>query len=523
MFSPALAGIDPQNHCGSVCLPLKRDMKLLVAIANYGYKNDAFLARVLSEYRKMSFDTDIVVLSNVRKELGNDVKVLTGTPTRDPHSLPFGHKQVFAARRDDYDLFVYTEDDILITQRNIEAFLEASNVLDPQELAGFFRWEEYPDGRRFFPDAHFFYRWLPGSVTAAGKTLFARFTNDHSGCFALTRGQLAKAIESGGFLVGPHEGMYSQLETAATDPYTQCGFEKLICLSRFDDFLVHHLPNKYIGSPLGVDAAEFEVQMQRLCDRWESPAATASLLEPRTKVFHCRWSKNCYEPRRDDLTGIYGPSVTSVLSIGCGWGESEAAIEGRGIKVTAIPIDSVIAACAETRGVEVVCGEWDNAIRLLEGRRFDGVLMSGILHLLREPEKALQQAAALLRHEGTLVATIPAFHRLPILWERLNHPSRYRDWGNFQRSGIHSVSRRLLRSWFRRAGLSKQKTLSNIPKRWTGIAGKAPRMAGALLASEYVLVGRRTGTRATEFSPRTGAGLSEAESDVTYTAERSAM
>src|SRR5579863_1648656 len=497
-------------------------MKLLVAIANYGQKNDAYLRRVLSEYRSMSYQTDLIVLSNVDKDLGKDVKVVTGTPTRNPHSLPFGHKRVFAARKDAYDLFIYTEDDILITQRNIEAFLQATSVLGQQELAGFFRWEHYPDGRRFYPDVHVFYRWLPGSVKMVGDRAFARFTNDHSGCFALTRSQLARAIESGGFLVPPHEGRFSLLETAATDPYTQCGFKKVICLSRFDDFLVHHLPNKYIGSALGVDAPELLRQMERLLDRHQGPFATPSLLEPQTKTFHSRWSKNYYERCRDDLIGMYPSDTTTVLSIGCGWGETEAGFARNGIKVTAIPLDPVIAACAESRGVEVVCGDLDSAVKQLRGRRFDGVLMSGILHLLREPEKALSQASSLLSECGTLVATIPAFRRLPVLWERLNHPSRYRGLGDFERSGIRPITRRVAKAWFDKAGLAVDRISSTIPKRWSGVAGVSGGVANALLASEYALVGRRTGGRRKEASPPTVARQSHTESDVTCIADRSA-
>lgn len=497
-------------------------MKLLVAIANYGHKNDVYLRRVLSEYRSMSYQIDVVVLSNVEKDLGKDVEVVTGTPTRNPHSLPFGHKRVFAARKDAYDLFIYTEDDILITQRNIEAFLRATSVLGPQELAGFFRWEQYPDGRRFYPDAHVFYRWLPGSVKEAGDYTFARFANDHSGCFALTRSQLARAIESGGFLVPPHEGKFSLLETAATDPYTQCGFSKLICLSPFDDFVVHHLPNKYIGSALGVDAPELFRQMERLLDRHQGPSARASLLEPQTKTFHRRWSKNYYEPCRDDLIGMYPPDTTTVLSIGCGWGETEAGFSRNGIKVTAISLDSVIAACAEFRGLEVVYGDLEGAVKQLRGRRFDGVLMSGILHLLQEPEKALSQASSLLSEGGTLVATIPAFRRLPVLWERLSHPSRYQGLEDFERSGIHAISRRVAKAWFGKAGLSVERISSTIPKRWAGVAGVSRKLANEFLASEYALVGRQTGGRGKEASPPTVARRSDTETDVTCIADRSA-
>jgi hypothetical protein len=84
-------------------------------IPNHGTKNDGYLARVLAEFRSMPYQTDFVLLSNLQKSHGNDVEVLTGTPTKNPHSLPFGHRKVFGERRDAYDLFVYTEDDILIT------------------------------------------------------------------------------------------------------------------------------------------------------------------------------------------------------------------------------------------------------------------------------------------------------------------------------------------------------------------------------------------------------------------------
>src|SRR5689334_14618755 len=113
--------------------------RLLVVIASYGTKNDQFLARVLAEYRAMRYHVDIVVLSNVQKDLGQDVEVRVGLPAKDPWSLPFGHKHIFASRRDAYDLYLYTEDDMLVTERNIEAFRRVGDLLPVDEVAGFFQ------------------------------------------------------------------------------------------------------------------------------------------------------------------------------------------------------------------------------------------------------------------------------------------------------------------------------------------------------------------------------------------------
>ena len=114
-------------------------MKVLVAIANYGSKNQAYLERLVNEYKSMSYDIDIVVLSNIPKELSPDIEVRVGLPAKNPWSLPFRHKELFAERIDEYDLFIYSEDDTLIKQENIEAFVRVQEILSENEIAGFLR------------------------------------------------------------------------------------------------------------------------------------------------------------------------------------------------------------------------------------------------------------------------------------------------------------------------------------------------------------------------------------------------
>jgi hypothetical protein len=95
-------------------------MKVLVGIANYGTGNDHFLRRLIAEYQGMEYRVDVVVFSNVRKALDPWIELIVGLPNRNPWSLPFAHKQVFAERADEYELFIYSEDDTLITEHNIE-------------------------------------------------------------------------------------------------------------------------------------------------------------------------------------------------------------------------------------------------------------------------------------------------------------------------------------------------------------------------------------------------------------------
>src|SRR3982074_221985 len=104
----------------------KATLRTLVAVASYGNSNDHHLLRLIKEYQSMLFDVDIIILSNLDKRLDPKIEVLVGLPDRDPWSLPFAHKQVFADRLEEYDLFVYSEDDMLITQKNLRAFLDVS-------------------------------------------------------------------------------------------------------------------------------------------------------------------------------------------------------------------------------------------------------------------------------------------------------------------------------------------------------------------------------------------------------------
>ena len=55
-----------------------------MAIASYGEKNIALLHKVIDGCRAMDFSVDIVVFSNAPKDLGPDVDVVVGLPSRDP-------------------------------------------------------------------------------------------------------------------------------------------------------------------------------------------------------------------------------------------------------------------------------------------------------------------------------------------------------------------------------------------------------------------------------------------------------
>jgi 2-polyprenyl-3-methyl-5-hydroxy-6-metoxy-1,4-benzoquinol methylase len=474
-------------------------LRILVVLASYGISNDRYLLRLIEEYRSMSFFVDIVVLSNLKKQPAPDIEVLVGLPSRDPWSLPFGHKKVFADRIGQYDLFVYSEDDVLITEKNLRAFLEVSSIVREDEIAGFFRIEDGPNGNVNYPDVHAHFHWDATSISLKGGYTLAKFTNEHAGCYILTQSQLRRAIKSGGFLVGPHEWRYHLPETAATDPYTQCGFAKVVPISHLEDFTVHHLPNKYVGK-YGVDGPELSAQVDTMLRLAENACAPMPLLKSETKLWRAMYSKDYYEPVNEQVTFMIPPKARSVLSIGCGSGATECWLAERGLRVAAVPLDPVICSSAAARGVEMVFGDFRTAKEKLGNEHFDCLLYLNVLHLVRKPIEVLILFKDLLSVESAVIIESPNMLFGPAIWRRFRNASRFQDLGNYDLTGAHFTSPGKVRRWCHKAGLKIESTMGIFHPRAEVIRNLvpglvqnlAPDFLKLLMAPKFVTVARKS-------------------------------
>ena len=370
-------------------------LKMLVAIASYGDKHMGYLKQLIALYKSMAMTVDVVVLSNAPKELGDGVKVLVGLPSKNPWSLPFAHKPLFAENVDRYDLFIYSEDDIQFKEDNVKAFLRATRALPDNEIAGHILYEVDPSGKVWLPNFHWHFHWKPESVMTRNGLTVGQFTNEHSAFYILTQSQLKRCIASGSFVRPPYAGQYDMLCAAATDPFTSCGFRKVICISQLDDFLLHHLPNRYVGK-VGIPFDIFNQQVQAMMNVQTGMQPVKSLGELVTKMPEQIWSKNYYEHTQDDMIRLVPEKAKNVLSVGCGWGATETALKQKGFNVTALPVDSIMGAVAAQRGIEVIHGTLEEGLSKLAGRKFDCVLMSDLLHLLPEQGKTIETCLGLL-------------------------------------------------------------------------------------------------------------------------------
>lgn len=226
-------------------------LKLLVSIANYGNSQLSYLQQVVREFQSYSpaFSVDIIVHSNIELPIeGITVKIIKDLP--DWWELPFIARKVIYDKRNDYDLFIFNENDHLITQSNVEAFLDLSKSVPPEFIIGFFQYE-CGNGTRYFPAYHTPNQWRKNSAICFGSDVFARFTNHHQAGFIVTRQQLLKAVGNIDFAKENKFSRYKRADRVGADIYYLAGFTKLICLSRFSDILIHHLPDKYLtyGAP----------------------------------------------------------------------------------------------------------------------------------------------------------------------------------------------------------------------------------------------------------------------------------
>jgi SAM-dependent methyltransferase len=469
-------------------------LRILVVIANYGTRNLPYLQVLLSEYRRMPFQIDMVVLSNVPKDFGPGIEVQVGLPNANPWSLPFAYKPLLARRSKDYDLFIYTEDDVLITERNIRAFLRATEVLPEDHVAGFIREEVSAEGRHYYSTIHGRFHWEPHSVMRLGQFTFARFTNDHSGCFMLTQRQLDRALASGRFLLGFRQGRYGYPETAATDPYTQCGFRKVIGISHLDEFCLPHLPNVYLGK-LGLEKSLANREIARLMSLNPAGEITGPLFKTETGLENTwRWDKQHYEPAREDVLALVPPQTRTVLSVGCGSGETEERLVRKGIKVVGIPLDCVVAVTAMARGIETVAPDLGAARRQLAGRQFDCIIFADSLHRFEHPTAVLEVYAGLLAPTGTVVVSAPNFNYVAVIRDRLCGTLKLRAVkreGGFARYGFHVTTFAQLRRWLQAAGLTSIKWSPEVPARFRSFDRLTAGGLRGVLIEELVLAGSR--------------------------------
>ncbi len=433
-------------------------MRILVGITSYGLNNEAYLTRIINTYENMSKKVDITVFSNIPRKLGRRVEVIVGLPNKDPWSLGYAHRKTFMERANEYDLFIYSEDDIEILESNIEFFLKANAVVGANEIPGLFRYEIDASNRIRYPDVHDRFHWDPTSVKRNGDLTFAYFTNDHSACYLLTRDQLKSVIDSGGYGTGPLSDEYDLLVSAATDPYKTCGYKKMLCISHIKDIQVHHLSDKYSRTDsvhiTALEEVYFKVQLQEMLSPEYRGESKGEIGQTAKKSKIHIFDKPYYEGTRWDVVRLVGKRKRTILSVGYGCGRTEEELARQGHEVVAVPIDRIIAKCARARGIATAALQHKEAIHQLSERRFDCLMFLDLLQHVENPVELLCAYLKLLSAGGFVMISVPNLDSINSrrAWTKIARVEKKQE-DFFRVFGIQFTTEQVALGWIESCGL----------------------------------------------------------------------
>jgi len=225
-------------------------MKVLAVLVNYGEEQLQYLEQVVSELKSFKkYDVTVIVNSNIKLDIPG-IDYVNEIQLNDYQLLPLTCKQVLWHYRNDFDIFLFGENDHLFKEHHIDKYLEYTSILPENRIAGLIQYEENETGK-YYPAYHAHYDWDINSVEVYNRKKFAHFTNIHQATFILTQKQILKIGEIYDFTQFFGHSGYSSKCKVNTDIYQFCGMKKLICISEFEDNLIHHLPNIYINGDAG--------------------------------------------------------------------------------------------------------------------------------------------------------------------------------------------------------------------------------------------------------------------------------
>jgi len=235
-------------------------MDILAVLVNYGTEQLNYLLQVVSELKSFKkYNVTVVVHSNIPLDEIQEIDHTVILKLNNYQLLPMTCRQTIDQNADNFDLFIWSENDHLWKEYHIDRYLEYTKILPENRIAGLIQYEEDETGR-YYPAYHAHYDWDYNSVEEYGGKKFAHFTNVHQASFILTKKQLAKIKAEKDFTQFFSNDHYSVKCKTNTDIYQYARMKKVICISDFEDNLIHHLPNIYING--GPGEIEYRVKQR---------------------------------------------------------------------------------------------------------------------------------------------------------------------------------------------------------------------------------------------------------------------
>ena len=228
-------------------------MKILVSIATYGTKNIDYLNLVINEYKSYK-DHDVDIMINGTDLISrNDVNFIQH---ENPKNTVFLHRNDFVEKQNDYDYFIFTEDDILIKEQTINFHIKYDQQLPIDYNLGFLRFEKTPHDGEYLIDL-----WLNianydyiknDNINILNRNYFS-VTNPHQSSYILSRNKLKYVISNSKYLTdGSDMGLESASSGIFTDWYIPTGvLHKILPMNKkhLEKCFIEHLPGNHCNLP----------------------------------------------------------------------------------------------------------------------------------------------------------------------------------------------------------------------------------------------------------------------------------
>lgn len=231
-------------------------MKILTTIASYAGNENKYLEPVVNELKQVSdvviFSPEIINIDGVKTEI---------RPKSLQHGLVFEPRQYILDHLDEYDYFLYNEDDIFINCDSLLFAIEVNEKLIKQNLqynVGFLRYELENNIPEFVDLSPYNSVHMGGNgvsdiiryITQIHSEYYFNAWNPHAGNFLFSREQIKLLYANGHFSTKPEATFAGILESGAT------GFCDVILkytpVTNYKKLMVHHMSNKYIFNPVKV-------------------------------------------------------------------------------------------------------------------------------------------------------------------------------------------------------------------------------------------------------------------------------
>ena len=127
--------------------------RILAVLVNYGDEQLNYLQQVVTSLKNFEkYQISVVVNSNIPLEI-EGVDYVNVLELEDYQLLPLTCKQVLWYYKDEFDIFIFGENDHLFLEHHIDKYLEYESILPGDRIAGLIQYEENEMGK-YYPAYH---------------------------------------------------------------------------------------------------------------------------------------------------------------------------------------------------------------------------------------------------------------------------------------------------------------------------------------------------------------------------------